>query len=283
MRFMKRYLKVLLFLAVITSAVGSDQLLGQIQLAPPPTPVQPPTVSPEETDRERRIRNQRRERQLQRSSEEKEALTTRMRDYSDATKDRPMKFLWELTLNYPKISTRGDRENFSSEITPHTKAAYRVFGDNAPGKFSFWTGIRFAFFYGSGIYRSQPGRFGYSYFGPAFGFGQMFQEEVKNDSKRPAKISGFGQTFKKQTQSGWFFWFGVAAQSREGDADPSVKGNVDNEFDSTGIAFDSPGVWGEFSFLTIHYGAISMHYNLGAQFGEEKQFYWAGIGVGGWY
>ena len=75
---------------------------------------------------------------------------------------------------------------------------------------------------------------------------------------------------------------GIAGQHRLNGTDPSNEGQVDDDFNE-GVGLDVPGIWIEYRYMRIIWGALATNFVAGIQSGEEKYFIYTGIGFGGWH
>jgi hypothetical protein len=262
--------------------VLTRQALGQI--LPPGNPASRP---PPEYDRnnadndlerkqeQRRIRDRSgRKPVLEREEKRNIALS------KDAVKHHELDFMLQVSLVLPYLKTTGNRKNYTADLTSHFHLFYR--GTKTPNDAAgnLWWGFRTAMFSGTGIYKNIPGRYGFTYFGPMIGIGKISSAEQAGGSSAAGADPMEDQFFP--TRHGWFLMFGIAATSRIVKIDPSEL-PLDQDFDrSSGVKFDKPGLWTEFTYATVHFGAVGVNLSLGTQFAQGKTFYYTGLGAAGW-
>ena len=188
----------------------------------------------------------------------------------ESRKPRPYEFFLQLSLVSTKVNVTAPRKDYQSDLTSHIQALFRI-TEGKPNELHWWWGFRIAPFAGSGIYEETPGRFGFIYSGPSFGLGSINVSE-QDTEKNPYRL-----------KTGWLWTWGIAAQTRRAELDPSGEPPEKDINTSDGIEFDAPGVWTEFSIMTIHFGALAWNFVGGAQLGEGKTFMWFGVGAAGFY
>ena len=198
---------------------------------------------------------------------------------AEEQKERPMQLFFEVSMIRPGIKVSGKREHYTLDMTNHFQFFMRGNKSEPTNKAQFWWGFRLAPFAGSGVYKNIPGRFGFLYFGPMVGIGKFDTlRDTLGDSPRD------GETEKNEfhVRHGWLVTSGIAAQSRIGDASRDEK-KIPEDLNSKKFGLDGTGLWVEFRYISVHYGALGFNLFTGGQAGKEKQIYWAGLGVAGWY
>jgi hypothetical protein len=254
---------------------------AQILLPPEPQAAPPPRETLDQFDRDlENKKNQResRERREQRKKEKQQKILTKKEIFQEAIKPRERFMLMEIALVSPTVLTSGDREGYTSELNTHFNLLFRHNGRQSDGKRGLWYGFRMAPFTGTGIYKGVHGNYGFVYFGPMIGVGTLDampqdrgRDEIRKENATVPVITG------------WVASFGLAGQSRQNGMDDADQGKVDDEFTEKGFHFDAPGAWLELRHLRVYHGALGLNFNFGIQTGREKQFIYAGVGVGGWH
>lgn len=200
----------------------------------------------------------------------------------ESQKPRPYQFLTQINLVYPMIFVSPPRSSFTTEPSSHFSLFFRMFPGEAKEDLQFWWGFRLAAFSGTGYYKSTAGRYSYLYLGPMFGIGKLNlnsnQSEKDIDNKKKN-----GDNLKYIKKSGWFLMGGIAGQTRIAKTDPTDE-FTDKDFDSIRwLELDGTGLWAEFTYSDIYFGALGLQYVAGLQLAEGKTFLWLGMGLGGWY
>jgi len=271
----------LLFSLPITSSAEA-----QILLPTTPRSATPPRAAPE--THENQIRKKRRNRQKRDKrfiKPKPKAADVRDRELlTQALKKRPMAFAVELNLVIPGVKTFGKRSGYTADITTHLRVISRADQDKKTDEIQLWWGGRAAMFSGTGIYDEVPGRYGFTYFGPMIGVGKISLGSQSSgfNPKKGDKIANHDLP----TRKGWLLMSGIAAQSRLSSVDRSSRGTLgdSSDFDNPkGVKFDAPGLWAEITYITIHFGAVGVHYSGGVQFGKQKTFAYFSVGVAGWH
>ena len=266
-------------------AQSDPNTAGKIELPDDPRTSTPPrrkgigseSGPDEDLDRKRQQR-QNREKQFEkpvptRSEKKNEQLV------AESLKDRPMQLFFESSFLRPGIKTKGPRERYTLDSTNHFQLFVRGSKELPTGKAQLWWGFRLAPFAGSGVYKNIPGRFGFLYFGPMIGLGKI---DTLRDTLGETSRGRENEQTDFSVRHGWLVTTGIAAQSRIGDASRD-ENTLEEDLNSKKIGIDSPGLWLEMRYLSVHYGAIGLNLFAGAQAGKEKQLSWVGIGVAGWY
>lgn len=197
----------------------------------------------------------------------------------------PMKFWLDVSLIQPIVITRGDRSNYTADVTSHVLGNFRINPDKPTNIPQLWTGFRLAPFAGSGTYKNSTGRYGFLYFGPMIGLGSFDLALAPSESPFESKTAGGSDKAAKpkvNVRTGWIVNGGLALQSRIGRLDATVEDPGD-DFDTKKLAFDIPGLWAEARYFRLYYNALSFSGIAGAQAGKGKYFFWIGIGAGGIY
>lgn len=272
------FIGVWLLCVVLGVAIGEQNTQAQILLPPPPKPAVPPSKSkvpqgqsPWEKHREEIKEN-----------EVPEPSPTEERDKElkiENEKPRDMRLMLQLSLVVPWIFTGENRHQYTTDLTSHFKAYYRLSSAPAENAGYFWTGFRLAPFAGTGIHGFTAGNYGFTYFGPAFGYGKITRGTVEKERGSAGVASSTIQpSANRQT---WMVMGGVSMQSRTARVDgPADK--AEEDFDSKPYAYDAPGTWLEASWGTIRWGGVSTETVTGVQVGSGKMFVWLGIGLAGW-
>lgn len=256
----------------------------QIEMMPPPVRVAPPKADPDSLDRDlEKLRNKRSKREGAKKSRNKWAAEKRKEELTKLANSRyDYKMMFQVSLLYPMISTKGPRNNYTTEITSHFSGYFRTAPKYHPNEFQSWAGFRLSPFSGTGTYEKTVGRYGYLYFGPMVGVGKISRPEGLFDSKagtseKRGSLKGF------PVRDAWFLMAGIAALSRQGKTDPTDD-FTSKDLDTTkAVKYDKPGLWVELTWAKIHYGMLGLQYNAGVLFGEGKTFYWFGVSMGGWH
>ena len=258
------------------------EYIGEAQILLPPQPESrpPPRESQEKFDQDierKQLRRKKREQKERVKEEKQQKILNKKEIFQEAIKPRDRFMLMEVSLVSPTILTSGDREGYTSELNAHFNIMFRHKGRAADGKRGLWYGFRMAPFTGTGIYKGVHGNYGFVYFGPMIGVGtldpmpqDLGSDEIRKDKSHLPVITG------------WLASFGLAGQNRQNGLDDADQGKVDDEFTEKGFNFDAPGAWLELRHLRVYHGALGLNFSFGIQTGRQKQFIYAGIGMGGW-
>lgn len=180
----------------------------------------------------------------------------------------PKDFMMEVSLVIPSITTTGSRKDYTTEMTSHFSFLFRLSRQpSLAEELQLFTGIRSAYFSGSGVFGDVAGRYSFNYIGPVVGLGWFsFPEED------PVK-----------TYAGFVLAAGIAVQSRRATRDPA-DAEVANDLDSSrGLKLDGNGLWFEFGYMTIPDDEFGLHFYVGTQRGSGKQFNYFATGLTLWY
>ena len=259
-------------------AISGQMAPAQILLPPPPKPAIPPGRTrpvPGASDWDKH-------REELKELEEPEPTPTQNRDEElrvENEKPRDMRVMLQLTLVAPWILTGERRHRYTSDLTSHFKAYYRLSSSPPENSGYWWTGFRLAPFAGTGTHGFTTGNYGFTYFGPAIGFGKI--SKVISEKDRAAAGVASSIVPPSPNRQTWMVMGGVAMQNRVARVeDPTDK--PEEDFDSKPIAYDAPGTWIEASWGTIRWGAVSTETVTGVQIGAGKTFVWLGVGIAGW-
>jgi len=252
---------------------------AQILLPKDPTPVEAPQTTIEQYEKDIEIKRQIRTQRLDKKQIEKNKQSEVIKEnqiIQDTLKPRLRKYLLEVSLISPAVITNGDRKDYTSNLTSHFNLFLRNNPKSSDDKMGLWYGFRMAPFSGSGRYKNFSGNYGFTYFGPMIGLGT-----IESMPAEPSKAKN-GLKANPPAISGWVVTGGLALQHRLDGADPSDKDEVDDEFNDN-LGFDSPGLWIEYRYLRIVWGAVATNFIAGVQTGQQKIFTYAGLGFGGWH
>lgn len=285
-------------LTLLTGFVYSPCATAQIGLPPPPRVVLPPNagrggndpngkVPSELPENLRKRRDLRKEEEL--ANQPKPPTPSEKQEQAlkeEAVKPRPFNFMAAVDFLYPQISTSGDRKEYTTDMTPHHYALFRL-GESENGSQSqaganMWIGYRIAPFSGSGKAAGQVGRYGFTYFGPMIALGKFSPgaKSVGQTEEGSGEEEEHGAS--DLSRNGIMLGTGLSMLSKNGVTDPGVEEPFD-DFASKPVEFDSPGLFVQVQYIHILYGAVGIDYVVGAQLGKEKTFTWAGIGVSGFH
>jgi hypothetical protein len=267
---------------MLLSPVLTGQSFGQILPPGNPRSVPPPDINMKTTDTDLKMKHKQRQ-DRDRSLRKPEMKPEEKRDlelYKAALEVREMNFMMQVSLVLPYVKVSGARKNYTADLTSHFHLFFRGSKLASTTDTNMWWGLRTAMFSGTGIYKNIPGRYGFTYFGPMIGLGKIAPGE-RSSGFDPAR----GDRLENQvfpSRQGWFWMFGIAAVSRTSKIEPTEK-PIDQDFDrSGGVKFDKPGLWTEFTFATVHFGAVGVNVSLGAQLAQGKTYTYAGLGAAGW-
>jgi hypothetical protein len=270
--------KNVLFFFLGLGLLVSQKGFAQILLPPPPKPSIPP-ARPKETPGTSEWDKRREE---LKEAEEPELTPTQSRDEElrvENEKPRDMRLMMQVTLVAPWILTGEKRRSYTSDLTSHFKAYYRLSSAPVDASGSWWTGLRIAPFAGTGTHGFTTGNYGFTYFGPAFGYGKVTRSTIeKNRTHAGMATSAPLPSGNRKT---WMVMGGVAMQNRVSTVEDSDD-TPEEDFDSKPFAYDAPGTWIEASWGTIRWGAVSTEMVMGVQIGSGKTFVWLGVGAAGW-
>lgn len=271
-----------LFLLVYSLAIWATN--GQSQIIPPPPPkaILPPPSEEYWQDQDlKRMQQQRRGRERLLAPPPPNPAEVRNKElFAEALQEREMDFMFQVSLLFPYIKTTGQRSNYTAEPTSHFHAFFKMAKSPSEGNITTWWGLRAAPFAGTGIDKKVPGRYGFTYFGPMIGMGKIspgIRSSGHNSGER-----GLLEEIEFPVRYGWFWMSGIAASTNTTRIDPSTK-PTDQDFSGKGgIRFDSPGIWTEITYTTVHFGALGVNFSMGAQLARQKIFYYGGIAAAGW-
>lgn len=269
-----------LYLAIILGSLISLRLWAdEIVLEPTIPKNDAPTKSLLEADREltRRLREKWNQKPPVKERSESDRLIEEQRSVRD------LRFMTQVNLVLPRLRTSGEREDYDIDFLTSHFSFYVRLGDGPleSGINYTYMGLRIAPFSGYGKYDSTLGRFGFTYIGPAFGFGILDKEVLDNRKQLNAKAAD--GTTPVRLWSGFLVSFGVAGMSSLAARDPSSQEPNKDILSSKGLRLDGTGLWAELSYLTIPWGAVGINYSLGVQLGEGKSIAYLSVGIGGWH
>ncbi len=201
--------------------------------------------------------------------------------FQEASQERPHRFHMQVSLVKPFISVQSPRKKYQLDLTSHSTFFFRPETARNEKEAQFWTGFRLAPFSGTGTYDNVSGRFGFTYFGPMIGVGKI-NEIVLDSEKNQEPAKGRVASRNYPSRFGFFAMTGLAFQSRETILFAEDQ-QGEKDFEAKKFAFDSPGLWGELTFSSIFYEAVSANVVVGFQMGEGKLMGWGGIAMGAWY
>ena len=262
----------LLLITVCWVLVGQKGAAESILFPPAPRTVLPPDhgskdIMLEDLNkmRNRRLEREARENHINWEQWIKENLK------KEALKPRKYNFMVQTSIIYPFITTTGERESYQVDITSHFMSLYKLVDSPKSPEDSIWVGLRIAPFAGYGVQETYPGRYGLIFFGPAISWGGIgpINALEEGDHSLP-------------TRDGSFVSVGLAPAFTSGQKDGATEEEPTDFLNQRAPVIDVPGVWFEYSQVTINYGALGTHYVLGAQVGASKTFFWIGMAVSGW-
>ncbi|MBM4251955.1 MAG: hypothetical protein FJ146_08280 [Deltaproteobacteria bacterium] len=256
----------------------------------------PPPAAAPRIDHDKLLEGDYKRMQRRRKSHEKEeavATPTYGDKLSKALDDETQKpharnFFLEVAVVGSAVATLESRQGYTSEPTMHFGGAYRLTQkSDSPAQASarpektpdLWLGLRVAPFNGSGFYRGHPGSYGLTYFGPMIAVGKI-DPPASEGSSEAGTASAQATKRGRPILSGWLVSGGVAAVSKQGRSD--VAGDAKSDFRVKGVAFDAPGVWVEFRQMAVLFGALGCNLVAGLQTGQDKVFFYGGVGFAGW-
>ena len=250
------------------------------QATPPPLETSDSLNSDFKAKRDRRLRREDKTfGTVDQRAEKKELTAENTKKIEEILKDKPLLMHMAASLVLPKITTTGNqRKNYTAEPTAHVHLYLRPSDSKLTENIQVWTGFRLAPFAGSATYQKKSGRYGFTYFGPMLGVGHL-TDAPKSVSKEVYESKDGLNAFHR---TGYFVMGGVAAQSRESGLDKGVDPPA-KELNTKGAAYDAPGLWFEYTVVSMDYNAVSYNYTVGAQTGEAKAFIYVGFGTGFWY
>jgi hypothetical protein len=261
----------------------SSQGLAQIMLPPPPQTILPPRAKStfEKSLRTKRKNRDKREKKNQppvpKPSEKRDQKL-----FSEALKKRPLSFAIDSSLLIAGVVTSGNRTNYTTDPTDLFRVFWRNDQKKKTDQNQLWLGFRMAQFAGTGIMDKTPGRYGFSFIGPMIGVGNISLGKVSSgvDLKNKKQLANA----KFPIRTGWLLAGGIAGISKLATVDHSGGQSTPEDFDgSKGVSFEAPGIWAEFSYIKIHFGALGVHYTAGLQMAKQKNFIYAGAALAGWY
>ena len=258
----------------------------KILLDEPQQTVPPPMESSDTLNADFKARREERKSKEQGKTElpgerlkKKEEKSKNVKIVDEILADKPIVMQLAASLVVPSITTYGtQRKNYTAEPTAHVHLYLRPGGSKLNENIQLWTGFRVAPFGGSATYKNVSGRYGFTYFGPMIGMGSL-SGAPRSISKELSESADGPGAFHR---TGFFFMGGIAAQSREAGLDKGVNPPA-GELNKKGVAYDAPGLWLEYSIVSMDYNALSYNYTVGVQTGEAKVFVYVGIGTGFWY
>ena len=278
-------------LLVNLSAIAAP---AQSQILPPGAPLSMPPADPPEDQLERDME---RRRELFRPDQERDdpipgqpvqtPLEKRQHEQliKESQTNKSLRLMMAATLAYPRIKTSGkDRRDYTAEPTMLFHAAIRLTDQAKDNKLDWITGLRLAPFAGRAVYKEHAGTYGFVYFGPMIGVGKISLVRPAGKGKEQAERIGPYDPDDAETYSrtGWLAAGGLAMQSRFANYDRGSPAPGE-DLSSKSVAFDAPGLWGEFTYTVTYYNAVSINTTGGLQLGKKKTFLYVGLGMGLWY
>ena len=279
-------------LLIAFALMGSLPVRGQGTILPPGRPgsIPPPDLPDDQIQqdlerRRERLRQAEEAESPQPSDSERRAEKRRQGLIHDAKAPRPHRMTMAATIAYPKIKTAGSaRKDYTAEPTMLFHTVIRLGEEAKADKNDVFTGLRIAPFGGKGRYQNRGGTYGFVYFGPMIGVGKISFVPPEDHTRVEAERVGVDALQDKEdySRTGWLALGGLAMQSRFAEYD---RGNEPpaEDFNSKSVAFDGPGLWGEFLYGTTYYNAISVTGLAGIQLGKNKTFIYLGVTTGLWY
>ena len=200
----------------------------------------------------------------------------------ESLRPSPLNMLFALVPSYPIVRTKGALKSYSVDPTMIFHMSYRI-AKSTPENLDRFFGLRIAPFSGKGVIQEHAATYGFVYFGPMVGVGNIRPRVVgKSQGNEAESIGPHGEEEEEgHATTGWMFWGGIAAQSRLTAYDRGG-GAPDADLRSKGLALDSPGLWAEVIYTSLHYNAIGIEWLGGVQMGKNKTFLYAGLGIGLW-
>lgn len=274
---MGRLFPALLFFTLLLTAPLLEA--GNIYLPQNPTMKAPPKTPAEEIDRDLyRKRQNRKKREPKKPPLLESATEERDRSLQqEAAQPRSLRLAFQVNLVLPFISTSGNREHYTADLTSHFHVFYRNTAKAEPNKYQLYWGFRIAPFSGSGIHEGIPGRYGLTYFGPSVGIGNFFSLNLRNNR---SSIRGGSHSFPKKKI--WFAMAGIAVRNQLGSTEHAGIDESNDFKTKKGSQLEASGFWFELSHHTIHFGALGVSYSFGIQTAHEKNFAWISIGSSAW-
>ena len=284
---MTRMTQIVLVIMVITQPTAWSQSKSRSKILPPGSPETKPPAIQNDTgafDNLLKRSKKRRKKRLKEMQYKMPSLDDRLK--AEAEKPHPMQLHISATPVYPFMTTSGERKDYQAEPSTLFHLQFRFDSSPLEKNKNFWMGFRFAPFTGTGVYKQAAGRFGFLYYGPMLGVGSFnpLRKPKPGQKKLPERADGKAIKTEKAdySRSGYFWTSGIAVQWRASVRDEG-SGLPEDDFNNLGAAFDSPGLWSEFHYITSKYDLYSINYLIGVQLGKGKTFAYFGAGVGLWY
>ena len=260
--------------------IGAPVAPSRMRVAPPP--VDPDKEYQRTLDR-KRARREKIENKLNKHINETTPLEDQL--LIESKKPRDYRLLLTISAAYAHISTGGPRKDYVVDPATFFHFYWRHEKERKVSDIQMWYGMRVASFTGTGLYKGLAGRFGFLYFGPMVGIGKidlaqnsLTQTDVEDKKKRKKLRKQFLQNVGDG--NAWFLMTGLSAQTRLVDIDRGSE-KPSSEFDNKSIGFDAPGLWAEFSYHWINYGALDYNVLFGIHMGTGKNIGYIGVGAGG--
>lgn len=264
-----------LLLVLATSPMARAQAIEPLTPPKPAVPPRPDGGGDEDLERKRRERGRREPAPVPEPA-------SQVRDRSllkETLATEPPALLIELSLLVGTVANHGPKEGYTMDPTTHFNVYWRKRPKAREDKIQLFAGGRVAPFAGTGFYEERPGSYGITYFGPMVGVGRIGL--VPQDTARDPDAA-------IPSANGWLVSVGLMAATTagkrpEGEPGKPGDGGRDDDFKDRKVIYDAPGLALEARYLRLSFGRLGFDAVFGLQAGRNRQFFYAGLGVAGYY
>jgi hypothetical protein len=179
--------------------------------------------------------------------------------------------------HYPHMITQGnERDRYQAEPGILFDVLFANDSDNQG--LQPWYGFGLISTQGSGLYKKEPGRFGYIYLGPRIGFGQILGAAARGNDPESHKVAGSARpSDQPMSVMPWsfahFFLVGINARITTSEGDSSISVQSSEDF-KPGVSWEKPGVSAQYQIHWFHADGWSLGPGLGAVLGSRKTMIW---------
>jgi hypothetical protein len=199
----------------------------------------------------------------------------------EAQEPRLYRAMVQMGLVVPWVWTHPPRSYFTTDLTTHVTALFRLRTTRPNEAVQGWMGARMAPFSGSGSVDGLGGRYNLYYWGPAFAIGRVTDLISKERDREKIRIEETHDRYPIRTV--WFLSGGIGIPSVLAAMDPTTEKQTKELASSKGPYVGGTAVWAEFMYGRIYYGTVGVQPTVGFQYNPGMSFAWVSLSVGGWY